>query len=148
MAGASSEHGTSGNKLDTELNLVPFIDLLSTLVLFLLLTVVWVQIAALPASVDSKGKSAVAMVEHSKLLVHVVSQGYQLTWPSTLSQAGLPRSLRSLDQLTQLLAPLVKAGKAPPAAVSGDDEVDYGSVIRALDALKEAGLTLVALSTD
>lgn len=148
MAGVSSEQGANGNKMDVELNLVPFIDLLSTLVLFLLLTVVWVQIAALPASVDSKGKSTVSEVDQSKLNVRVVQQGYQVTWPANIGRGDLPTSIRNLDQLSRILASLVKAGKIPPASVSGDDGVDYGAVIQALDALKEAGLTMVALSTE
>ena len=50
MAGASpQEHTGKGGKkaLDAELNLVPFIDLLSCCIAFLLITAVWTQIAGL-----------------------------------------------------------------------------------------------------
>src|SRR5947207_6115463 len=50
MAGASpQEHTGKGGKkaLDAELNLVPFIDLLSCCISFLLITAVWTQIAGL-----------------------------------------------------------------------------------------------------
>src|SRR3954465_2907655 len=85
MAGVSSEQG--GDKLNTELNLVPFIDLLSTLVLFLLVTTVWLQVAAIPASVDSKGKASSSQAVEKRLLVHITSSGYRLTWPA--SAAGI-----------------------------------------------------------
>src|SRR5260370_38952898 len=50
MAGASpQEHTGKGGKkaLDVEFNLVPFIDLLSCCISFLLITAVWTQIAGL-----------------------------------------------------------------------------------------------------
>ena len=50
MAGAApQEHTGKGGKkpLNAELNLVPFIDLLSCCISFLLITAVWTQIAGL-----------------------------------------------------------------------------------------------------
>jgi biopolymer transport protein ExbD len=49
MAGAAPQpHTKSGKKaLDAEINLVPFIDLLSCCISFLLITAVWTQIAGL-----------------------------------------------------------------------------------------------------
>ena len=51
MAGAAPQPSKKGGKksLDMELNLVPFIDLLSCLISFLLITAVWTQISAVPA---------------------------------------------------------------------------------------------------
>ena len=50
MAGAAPQEtaGKGGKKaLDAELNLIPFIDLLSCCIAFLLITAVWTQIAGL-----------------------------------------------------------------------------------------------------
>lgn len=49
MAGAAPQPTGKGNKkeLNAELNLVPFIDLLSCCIAFLLITAVWTQISAL-----------------------------------------------------------------------------------------------------
>jgi biopolymer transport protein ExbD len=49
MAGASPQPTAKGGKkaLDAELNLVPFIDLLSCCISFLLITAVWTQISGL-----------------------------------------------------------------------------------------------------
>lgn len=146
MAGVSTEQGS--NKLDVNLNLVPFIDLLSTLVLFLLLTVVWVQIAAVPASVDSKGKSSVSPAEQSKLVIILKPEGVDVSWPTGLGKRGLPRQVKSLDLLSGVLQKLLKEGEVLPASVGGDDRVEYGEIIQALDYLKTTGLTNVALSTD
>jgi len=148
MAGVSTEQGSNGNKLDVALNLVPFIDLLSTLVLFLLLTVVWVQIAAVQASVDSKGKSTVSNSDQSKLVITLKPEGIDVSWPSTLGKRALPRQVKNLELLTGTLQKLLQEGQVLPASVGGDDRVEYGAVIQALDYLKAAGLTNVALNTD
>src|SRR5579883_1762008 len=108
MAGVSTEQGP--NKLDTELNLVPFIDLLSTLVLFLLVTAVWLQIAAIPASVDSKGQAVASPTPQEKLEVHVTNAGYQLHWPAALAgkyvsaipRKGILYDLARLDAVMKL----------------------------------------------
>ena len=50
MGGAAPVEGSAKGKkksLDSELNLVPFIDLLSCLISFLLITAVWTQISSL-----------------------------------------------------------------------------------------------------
>ena len=49
MGGAAPvDSGKGGKKsMDSEINLVPFIDLLSCLISFLIVTAVWTQIAAL-----------------------------------------------------------------------------------------------------
>lgn len=148
MASVSAEPGSNGNSLDTELNVVPFIDLLSTLVLFLLLSIVWVQIAAIQTSVDAKGKSTVSNTDQTKLLVHVTPAGIQLTWPTKYSSHHLPGSVRTTEQLIKVVSQLVKAGNTMPASVSGEDVVSYAQVIEAVDAIKTSGLSLVALSTD
>lgn len=146
MASVSTEGGSS--KIDTELNLVPFIDLLSTLVLFLLLTVVWVQIAAIPAGVDSKGKAATTSDEQTKLLVRVSRNGFALTWPQKLASDHLPQSVHSIGELSHIIQKHSHRLKQTPASVSGDDQVEYGQVIQALDALKSSGLAVVSLSTE
>src|SRR5690242_21879162 len=82
MAGAApQEHTGKGGKkpLDAELNLVPFIDLLSCCISFLLITAVWTQIAGL--QVASSGgppdpQSKESTVEVKLLLAE---KGYQLT---------------------------------------------------------------------
>jgi biopolymer transport protein ExbD len=149
MAGISTEQGSGS--LNTELNLVPFIDLLSSLVLFLLVTTVWMQVSAISASVNAKGKSASVQSPSDRVQVRVNGGGYQITWPGGLSGRGLPNALgHDPDKLSAVMrkaSTLVKSG-FPVTALSGDDDVAYESVIQALDAIKSAGITSVGLSTD
>lgn len=47
----------SNRKVNVELNLTPFIDLFSTLVVFLLLTAVWNQLSSLSTNIESSTSS-------------------------------------------------------------------------------------------
>jgi biopolymer transport protein ExbD len=82
MAGSSpQEHTGKGGKkpLDAELNLVPFIDLLSCCISFLLITAVWTQIAGL--QVASSGGPPDQQKQESTIDVKLLltEKGYSLT---------------------------------------------------------------------
>src|SRR5712671_5512475 len=82
MAGAApQEHTGKGGKkaLDAELNLVPFIDLLSCCISFLLITAVWTQIAGL--QVASSGGPPEQTRQESTIDVKLLltEKGYSLT---------------------------------------------------------------------
>src|SRR6185436_16819046 len=55
--GASGLGGGRKRKVNSELNLVPFIDLLSTLICFLLITAVWQQISVVSTNTSSTTSS-------------------------------------------------------------------------------------------
>jgi biopolymer transport protein ExbD len=149
MGGASTPGESSG--LNIELNLVPFIDLLSSLVLFLLLSAVWVQVAGIETSVgNNKGPTAKKNDTPPKNLgVHLSNRGFTLTWPGgakgpkTLARKG---EQFDLDSLKGLIKGSLKSLES--SSVSADDVVPYGNLIQTIDAIKEAGMTSVALSTD
>jgi biopolymer transport protein TolR len=147
---ASVDSGGKGEKLNVELNLVPFIDLLSTLVLFLLVTAVWMQISAIPAAVQSKGKSAASPAIQKTLQIRLTPKGYSLVWPAVLS--SLPSTIKNVQTgyNLELLAGIIKANseKISSASVSAEDSVNYGEVIQAIDTAKMNGVSAVALSTD
>ena len=153
MGGVNTD---SGESLNTELNLVPFIDLLSSLVLFLLITAVWVQISAIPTGIDTKG--SVPLLDSNKnniLSIHLNEKGYELTWPTSIPESWkLPRIVEKKDQsydyaqLNALLTAAVQGGAKPLTSVSADDTIEYGEVIQAIDTAKLGGLETVAISTN
>lgn len=152
MGGVSTPGGDGG--LNVELNLVPFIDLLSSLVLFLLLGACWVQIASMQAAVESKkGVRSVASKEPPKRVeVRVTKQGYQLTWPGGAGKLpgslGLREAKHDREGLLKVTQGAVADSKVNSGGVSADDGVAYGEVVSAIDILKEGGLPTVALSTE
>ncbi len=143
--------GDSGEKLNIELNLVPFIDLLSSLVLFLLLTAVWVQVSAINSQIQKKGAASAAKREDEQLSIRLTQAGFELSWPTALTgdeyPAVIPKSNNAFDY--PALQSRLKQGMAKmpslSASVNADDEVDYGAVIRTIDAGKQSGLPTVGL---
>lgn len=67
--GVSLGGGKSGGRreVDAELNLIPFIDLLSVLILFLLMTAVWVQVSQMSAFSQAGGETTVSHSDVSSL---------------------------------------------------------------------------------
>lgn len=142
MGSVTNEGGS--NKLDTELNLVPFIDLLSSLVLFLLLTAAWQHVSAIPASVASKGPNRAAITKEKRLDIRVLAKGYALKWPAGF---GLANFVATGEKLKVVAEQAVAKG-LKVASVSADDGVPYGSVVSAIDFAKEAGMPMVALGVN
>jgi biopolymer transport protein TolR len=70
--GASGLGGGGKKNLNVELNLVPFIDLLSTLICFLLITAVWQQISALSTnSAATTSSESVAPPNEKKVELNI-----------------------------------------------------------------------------
>jgi biopolymer transport protein ExbD len=92
MAGASPHPAAHGGKkaLDAELNLVPFIDLLSCCISFLLITAVWTQIAGLQVA-SSGGPPEQQQKEETTvdLKLLLTEKGYSLTMPG--AQVDIPK---------------------------------------------------------
>jgi len=151
VAGASSEQGD--NKLNVELNLVPFIDLLSSLVLFLLVTAVWLQVGTIPAAVESNGKARFSSSEQNRLTIHLTPRGLDLSWPksrrtSLTSMIPTQGGTFNFQRLESVLNLYPKGSVVPLSAVTSEDGVEYGMVIETIDSLKKAGFTTVALGVD
>lgn len=66
-----------GNKqhLDFEINLIPFIDLLSACICFLLLTAVWIQVGSMDVKQAVGGQPASETVKKPTIWVHMGASG-------------------------------------------------------------------------
>src|SRR6184192_236292 len=94
MAGASpQEHtGKAGKKpLDAAINLVPFIDLLSCCIAFLLITAVWSQVATLDVQTGGGEPGEVAAAEPPTLFIGV--RDFELRVPGRQTIAVAPAAL-------------------------------------------------------
>lgn len=146
---------SSGKKaLNQELNLVPFIDLLSTLVLFLLVTVVWLKVSTIPVAVNGKASDTAASTPNPGVpkrldihlttgSIHLRSHSPEIEVPPTIAnQNGMP----DFAELRKILAPL--SNRLETAAVSAEDGVAYGKVITTIDVAKASGLASVGLTPE
>jgi biopolymer transport protein TolR len=143
MAGASPHPAAHGGKkaLDAELNLVPFIDLLSCCISFLLITAVWTQIAGLqvassggPPEQQQKQETTIDL----KLLL--TEKGYSLTMPG--AQVDIPKITGTDGQAAfdrKALAEKLKTVKSnlpeqTAITVEPEDAVAYDDLVSTVDA--------------
>src|SRR5438477_6455500 len=100
MGGAApTPTGKGGKKpLDAAINLVPFIDLLSCCISFLLITAVWSQLAIIEAHGGGHGRGEVTVPadERVRLTLYIDGSGYTLARSTGASQA-IPRKSDQYD---------------------------------------------------
>jgi len=142
MAGAAPQPHTKGGKkaLDAEINLVPFIDLLSCCISFLLITAVWTQIAGLQvASSGGPPEPQQKQEQTVDLKLLLTDKGYQLTMPGAAveipkvaSVSGQPAFDRRT--LTEKLRTL-KASLPDQTAITvqPEDAIAYDDLVSTVD---------------
>jgi biopolymer transport protein ExbD len=115
---AHVDTGGKGGKrsMDAALNLVPYIDLLVTLMTFLMITAAWASYSALTAQAAGGGTATDASAPKEPLVIDV-----------------LEKETRGLDALAS-------ATKDTPIKVRVEDGVHHGKVIEILDAIAEKKL--------
>jgi len=140
MAGAAPHEGSAKGKkkaLDYELNLVPFIDLLSCCIAFLLITAVWTQIAGLQVA-SSGGPPDQTKEQNIDLKLLMTEKGYSLTIPGgnveipkVNEKEGLAYDRKALvDKLKTLKANL--EGQTA-ITVQPEDAVAYEDLVATVD---------------
>ncbi len=142
MAGAApQEHTGKGGKkpLDAELNLVPFIDLLSCCISFLLITAVWTQISGLQVASSGgppdKEQKQEATIE---VKLQLTEKGYALQIPGgqvEIPKVG-PAGSATFDR--KALAEKLKTLKASlpeqsAITVQPEDAVAYSDLVETVD---------------
>jgi len=153
--------GTGDKKsVNVELNIVPFIDLMSCLTAFLLVTAVWVQIAQL--DLKPKGKShdpSQIKEDEEKVVLSILIQpdniwlvqsrvGEQQSIPRTGSPAQYWGTFQSSLEALKKNAFFVDRSDLELAAesVSKDSKVIYQDLIYAMDIAKKTGFTDIGLT--
>lgn len=149
MGGVSVDTGGKGGKksVDTTVNLVPFIDLLCSLIAFLMMTAVWTQVGKL--QVASQGMNS-DTVEPPKPTLQInlllTEMGYTLT---AGNQLPIPKKDGSYDQkklLEQLKAIKTDNPDQRTITVQAEDAIEYEHLVRAVDLCLEADLPDVSVS--
>ena len=155
MAQIEEMNGQGGRKSNVDLNLVPFIDLMSVCIIFLLITAVWTQVSMiqLGSSIYSKKTSDEPInpppFSEVVLRVDVLPEGFRLLVGTNLTSIpALPDGSYDKDNL---IAMLEKVKQKYPDKVDGvasvRDNVYYKHLIEAMDALLTAGFPQVSITT-
>ena len=138
--------GDRRKSLTAELNLVPYIDLLTCMVAFLLITAVWTQLARLPVSQKGTGGEADVISDAQKIAVVVHEDGFNVIVGDI--QKPLPRKAGELDYAT--LAAELKAVKdqfpdRTDAEVISADDILFDTLVRTMDTAVSAGFPTLSL---
>jgi biopolymer transport protein ExbD len=154
MGGAApTPTGKGGKKpLDAAINLVPFIDLLSCCISFLLITAVWTQLARM--DVTQKGQGAAGSSEDQpkenqvQLTLFINKDGYTFS-KSTGESTEIPMKGDEYDY-ARLGEVLAKAKTDLPdkndIAIKSDDAVIYNKIIRTMDVALSSKFPDIGLS--
>lgn len=150
---AEIQTGGRGRRTNLEVNLVPFIDLMSVLITFLLITAVWTQVSMIQIGSSLYGKRndqtpQIPPDADIVLKVDISAKGYLLT---VAKQAiNLPLINNEYDDVG-LVAQLEKAKQLYPnktdAAIAMSDELPYERLIKGMDGLLRAGFPAISVLT-
>jgi biopolymer transport protein ExbD len=146
VASVDTSNGKGGRQsLNVDLNLVPFIDLLSCLVLFLLVTAVWRQISVIPIGIESRkpASASTQIAPVASLSLKITPEGIKITQLG--NEVVIERG--SLEKLAAWMKENHISEHFPQASLFAEDSIPYGEVIRTLDTIKENGIMNVALGT-
>jgi biopolymer transport protein ExbD len=137
MGVSVSTGGKSGKKpLNADLNLVPYIDLLTCMVAFLLITAAWTQLARLEARQKGKGEAGedTPPPPQVNIVVMVSQTGFNLVVGQ--DQTTIPKNGENYD-FDKLGIELKKVKDANPdkndLKVASEDDIKYETLIRTMD---------------
>jgi biopolymer transport protein ExbD len=149
MGVSVEEGGKSGKKpLNADLNLVPYIDLLTCMVAFLLITAVWSQLARLEAHQKGQGQAGEDTPPEKvfKLVVVVNSEGFNLV--ADQDQQPIPKKGEQYD--FEKLGSELKKIKDTHAdkndvQVASEDTIKFEVLVRTMDVALSARFPDISL---
>ncbi|MGB7542647.1 MAG: biopolymer transporter ExbD [Burkholderiales bacterium] len=127
-------------KEDPEINLIPMIDVLLVIIIFLMLTTTYSRFAELQISLPSA--SAEKQLDQSNDINVVISAG---------GQYMLQRKPVVFQDVASFAEELRRAGanmKDPVIVINADNNATHRSVIRVMDAARRAGYGQVAFAVE
>jgi biopolymer transport protein TolR len=150
---ASVDSGKKGD-MDFEINLIPFIDLMSMNISFLLITAVWTQVSMIQIGSSIYGKrNDTGQVEQPQkptvnLKVDINSQGYVVNAGKQSFVVPKKGDAYDPDGLTSYLKDFkAKFPEKTDGILSMLDDIKYDELIRGMDAMMSAGFPELAIAT-
>lgn len=124
---------------EPEINLIPFIDVLLVVLIFLMLSTTYSKFTEMQLRLPVA--DAEAQRDYPKeLLVSVNSEGAY-----SVNRTALPG--RGMEELSAAMAEAAKNGKETVVIVSADASAKHQSVITVMEAARRAGLSQITFAT-
>jgi biopolymer transport protein ExbD len=127
-------------KEDPEINLIPMIDVLLVIIIFLMLTTTYSKFAELQINLPSA--DAEKQLERSNEINIAISSGGQYTLQRK------PIQFRDVASLAEELRRAGTGMKSPIVVINADNNATHQSVIRVMDAARQAGFGQVAFAVE
>jgi biopolymer transport protein ExbD len=132
--------------VDSDLLLVPYIDLLTCMVAFLLISAVWTQLARLQVQQKGQGQESGETPPQTKIAVLVHKDGFAVI--ANQDQQPVPRQREQYDYgaLTTELQRLKKAfPDKTDLQVLSEDTIQFETIVKTMDASMTAGFPDISL---
>lgn len=153
---AQVEDKSRGRTTNIDVNLVPFIDLMSCLITFLLITAVWTQVSMIQLGSSIYGKkneqqemSTPPPLADIPLRVDVKEFGYRVIIGSDKIQ--IPKARDGEYDLERLLAKLKEIKEKYPdkndAVITVDEVLPYELLITGMDTMIKGGFQTISVAT-
>ena len=149
------ESGSSGKrKANVDLNIVPFIDLMSVCIIFLLLTAVWTQVSMIQIGTSIYGKrtdpNQVDTPPRPEIpfRLDVLPSGYRVLFGQ--GSFDVPKADGEYDQRALIVKLKEIKSKYPEkvdAMIAVAEELNYEDMIKGMDSLLVSGFTEVSVQT-
>ena len=126
-------------KEEPEINLIPFIDVLLVILIFLMLTTTYSKFTELQLTLPVA--DAQAQRDYPKEVIVAVSSD------GRYSVQGAALGARSVDAVAQALTEAAKAGKDSVVIITADAAAPHQSVINVMEAARRSGLSQITFAT-
>ncbi|MBU4517981.1 MAG: biopolymer transporter ExbD [Gammaproteobacteria bacterium] len=128
-----------GSRDEPEINLIPFIDILLVVLIFLMLTTTYSKFTQLQVNLPVADAQA-QRTEPEEVIVSVSSDGRYAINKDVLEGSGVEMLTRALTQASQDNREVV-------IVISADAAATHQSVINVMDAARRAGLVQITFAT-
>lgn len=152
---AQVEDKSKGRSTNIEVNLVPFIDLMSVLITFLLITAVWTQVSMIQLGSSIYGKksenqemSTPPPLADIPLRLDVKDFGYRLNIGSDKIQISKKGGAYDVEMLLQKLKEIKERyPEKNDGVITVADEIPYEQLITGMDTMIQGGFQTISVST-
>ena len=129
---------------EPEINLIPFIDVLLVIIIFLMMTTTYSKISGIEIDLPTAATSN--QTPPDEIMVSVSASGVVVVDGQSLSQPGIDAVATALKQAAQRKANSA-SGKTPVVSINADAKATHQSVIDVMQAAHQAALSQISFAT-
>lgn len=128
-------HFTSDDTSASEINISPLIDVVFILLIFFIVTTVFVDEAGV--DVNKPRASTAENLEKNSILIAVTANGQVYQGGRSIGVTGV----------RSVVAALLEVNEDTPVIIQGDTDANHGTIVKVIDAATLAGAKTVSLAT-